>query len=390
MSSDKDDTRVEFEIDVMQSPTARARIEGLTKLVIDGQAKMSAGVERMGIMAQAAAAGIAPLVAKMEAFKKSSMAGVDGLRSEFNKLDTAAGKRIDRTIKVDVLGMDKVKELEASIDRMALKAGRGPSVPSPIPGMPGPSGGGGRGRNGGSSGMDVPDNLRGMFKKLESEAGTSADKIGKALEDKIGKLPKLQEGTESLKKAFKERSDAAKKLRDDYEKAVDNMGEASERMNSSLVKGGRSLIGMTKGFAELGLMSTETTEQLARGMVAVQGAFDIFDGAADMLESVAGARKAKKMGRKAMQEVAETGAALAGNAAGGAAVRSGGRMMTGIGGRLFGAAQPQRYRVPVLAPLGLELLVRALLLSALAVLALRPLVRASLACLPLLQHLLRR
>ncbi len=326
MSNDNDDSRVEFEIDVTQSPTARARIEALTKLVVDGQAKMSAGVERMGLMAQTAAAGMSPLVAKMEAFKKSSMAGVDGLRSEFSKLDSAAGKRIDRTIKVDIIGMEKVKELEASIDRMAAVAGRGPNVPSPIPGMPGPSGAD-RGRNGGpSSGMDVPDNLRGMFKKLEAEAGSSADKIGKAMDDKIGKLPKLQEGTESLKKAFKERSDAAKKLRDDYERAVDNMGEASERMNSNLVKGARSLIGMTKGFAELGLMSAESTEQLAKGMVAVQGAFDIFDGAADLLESVQGSRKARKMGRRAAAEVAETGAAMAGGA-----------MAKSVGGRLMGA-----------------------------------------------------
>ena len=72
------------------------------------------------------------------------------------------------------------------------------------------------------------------------------------------------------------------------------------------------MIGMTKGFAELGLMSAESTEQLAKGMVVIQGVFDIVDGANDLLEVFNGAWKASTKSVEAANKVAEIQKAMMG------------------------------------------------------------------------------
>ena len=359
-----EETSVMFEIGVMEHPATKSRIDALTKLVVDSQAKMTVGMDRVGLMAQSAGSAIAPLVAQMEGFKKSALSGYSEMQKAANAIKS------EKIVNIVVNGAEKLGDLEAMLAGMknaTVGAGMVPvaaqmntlkkdansgddeqrasingmkeekivnivvngaeklnDLEARLAGMQKAAGGGSKGGGSGSSGGGSKDPMEGMtpglrnvFKELETDAKGSADAIFQAFDEAKAKLPSsIQANTQLLKTEYRKRVTDQRKaydeMQDSLRQAVDGQTEATERMSAMAVKGTRSLIGMSKGFAELGLMSAESTEQLAKGFVVIQGLFDIFDGAADVMESFTGAQKGVRQATEAANKVAQIQASMAG------------------------------------------------------------------------------
>ena len=94
-----EDTSVMFEIGVMEHPASKSRIEALTKLMVDSQTKMTAGMDRVGLMAQSVGSAIAPLVAQMEGFKKSALAGYSEMQQAANGLNSQMSSTSSSTVR---------------------------------------------------------------------------------------------------------------------------------------------------------------------------------------------------------------------------------------------------------------------------------------------------
>ena len=311
-----DETSVMFEIGVMEHPATKARLDSLTRQVIEAQAKMTQGVERIGAVATTVSQSVTPLLAQIKAYRESSVGAIDDVRGAIIRLHALAEKRVEQVIQVVVKGaeaaeMGQAKPMDIDIRLPADLEQKFNRVGAQIEGL----------RQDAADSIrvniDVPGNLKNVFKELGDVSVEEANRIESAFNESISKLPQsVTANTQLIKQEYAKRvasqAEAYGKMATDLDSALEKQGDATERMNMNMVKGARSLIGMTKGFAELGLMSAESTEQLAKGMVVVQGLFDIVDGAADLLEVYAGSMKAVRQSTEAANKVAEIQKAMMG------------------------------------------------------------------------------
>ena len=219
-----DDTSVMFEIGVMEHPETKARLEALTKYVLDAQAKMTQGVERVGQMAQAVGSSMQSVTTQLKEYRDLSAGSLDEVRGAVVRLQAAAEVRSEKVIEVVIHGADRVAELEAQI----AKVGKNKTVDSP--------------KSSDSGNDDLPSNMRNVFKELEQDAKRSAKEIGEEFDAAIAGLPSsVAANTSLLKEEFSKRVEdqrkAWKEMDDDLKDAVANQGEATEMMNSQIVKG---------------------------------------------------------------------------------------------------------------------------------------------------------
>ena len=349
MSSESDDTEVMFEIGVMDHPETGSRIQELAKQVLSSQETMRQGVERIGISAKAASAALVPLTADVKSFKSEALSMLSEVQKQSasfarmrpqspkvvvseassqnrkNADDVVAGSPIESVMldlkdsvqKVNdsmVAAVSKnvstLEPLSASVkqfrdetvqmleavarefDRISGRAAKGgsggsASVPGdmPVRNYPSPQQVPQKSPSGDPL-KNIPTNIEAVMKQL-SGLDDQANEILKSFEAKVP--DSIVDVNAKIKAEYDKRvADQAKayeEMSSDLDDAVDKQYESQEKMNAAIVKGAKAVVGAARGFAELGLVSEQSSEQLLKGLVVIQGAVDILDGAADLIEA---------------------------------------------------------------------------------------------------------
>lgn len=337
------DTEVMFEIGVAEHPATKTRLEALAKSVLDAQSQMTMGVERVGLAAQASFANIGSLTGQIKEFRNSAVESYDNVREAIARVQSIASNRSRFVIDTVVQGAERASQpssrpLETrevvpatnSAEDAAKQATKAVEHLQNVAAKPI------------EIDISLPSNLQNVFKELGDVSEVEAQRTEQAFENAVGQLPSnFVAQTALIKQEYEKRVLAASaayaemaedldgylaregsvqdKIQANMRKgsqvvtdAKEQVSEATERLNSSVVKGVRSVIGATKGFAELGLMSEQNTQKMLQGLVAIQGAFDIIDGAVDLLESFSMGWKAVRQSTEAASNVAKTQQALMG------------------------------------------------------------------------------
>ena len=282
-----------FEIGVAEHPQVQSRLAALAKSVLDAQSKMTSGIERVALAAGAAGSNLSSVSSQMKTFRDQTVSSYDDIRGAVDRVHAIAAKQTKMVVDVVVRSSHEAARKASS--------GGGPEVAFEIPSS----------RSKAPSDIELPSNMRNVFKELGDAAGQEADRIKSQLEGAVASLPSSVAGvTHKIKAEYEKRvaaqAQAFSKMADDLDAANATQSESSERMNANVVKGTRSVIGAARGFATLGIAGEESTEALLQGLAKVQGAFDILDGAVDLIEAVNGGWKAMR----ASQDAVATGAKI--------------------------------------------------------------------------------
>ena len=276
------DTEVMFEIGVAEHPATKARLEALARAVLDAQAKMTQGVERVGLAAQASSANIGSITGQIKDFRDTAVESYDNVRDAISRVQSIASNRSQVVVDVAVKGAS-ANRVGAMLDEAETRTKE----------------------SGANIKAEMAQQTADMKEEYMERVLAASAAYAEMADDLDGYLAK--EGSVQDKIAANMRK-GAQVVTD----AKDQQSEATERLNSSVVKGVRSVLGATKGFAELGLMSEENTQKMLQGLVAIQGAFDIMDGAVDLLESFSMGWKAVRQSTDAAANVTKAQQALMG------------------------------------------------------------------------------
>lgn len=312
-----EDTSVMFEIGVMENPATKAKIDSFTKLVVDAQAFICQGYERVGAAVTIAAQAQVPLTAQIKAYRDSAVTSLDDIRGAIVRLQSIAEDRVEQVIQVVVKGADaaemlgKTKPVDIDVrmpddlQQMFNKVGAQidglrQNAADPI-----------------ALKLNVPSNLKNVFKELGDVSVEEANRIGAAFDESIAKLPQsVAANTAKIKQEYAKRvasqAEAYGKMATDLDAAIEEQGQATERINSNMVKAAKSVVGAAQGFAQLGMLSAESTESLMKGLVAIEGVVNILDGGVDLLEAFSGGWKSVRQSTEAANKVAEIQKAMMG------------------------------------------------------------------------------
>jgi len=107
---DNDDTSVMFEVGVAEHPQTKARLDALTNKVLEAQAKMTQGVERVGTAAQSVMGAVEPLANMMQRVSASSVSGLDSVRQAVSRLQSVVDINSEKIIQVVVKGAEALDE----------------------------------------------------------------------------------------------------------------------------------------------------------------------------------------------------------------------------------------------------------------------------------------
>ena len=378
-----EDTKVEFEISVMEHPATKSRIDAITKLVVEAQSTMTQGVERVGAAAGATSQAQATLTGQIKAFRDAAVTSLDDVRGAVMRLQSMAEQRVEQIVQVVIKGADapemaavkpmavdvqipadlqtkfdrvgaqieqlrqntngkpvavdvriasdvetKIAGVGSEIDELRVGASAKPiavdvQLPDDLQTKLNQAGDQiDQLRKSASEPIDMtlnlPANIRNVFKELGDVSVEEANRIEAAFNESISKLPNSVVATtarlrEEYAKRAAHQAEAYGKMASDLDAAIEKQGAATERMNANFVKGTKSVVGAAKGFAQLGLLSTESTEAMMKGLVAVEGVVNVLDGAVDLLESVSGGWKAVKQSGEAANKVSEIQKAMMGS-----------------------------------------------------------------------------
>ena len=95
----------------MEHPATRARLDALTRQVIDSQDTMTQGVERVNLVAVTVSQSMTPLLAQIKAFRKSSVGAIDDVRGAMIRLHALAENRVEQVIEFVFEGEDRLAEI---------------------------------------------------------------------------------------------------------------------------------------------------------------------------------------------------------------------------------------------------------------------------------------
>jgi len=276
------DTEVMFEIGVAEHPATKARLEALARAVLDAQAKMTQGIERVGLAAQTSSGNIGSITGQIKDFRDTAVESYDNVRDAISRVQSIASNRSQVVVDVAVKGAS-ANRVGAMLDEAETRTKE----------------------SGANIKAEMAQQTADMKEEYMERVLAASAAYAEMADDLDGYLAK--EGSVQDKIAANMRK-GTQVVTD----AKDQQSEATERLNSSVVKGVRSVLGATKGFAELGLMSEENTQKMLQGLVAIQGAFDIVDGAVDLLESFSMGWKAVRQSTEAAANVTKAQQALMG------------------------------------------------------------------------------
>ena len=181
----------------------------------------------------------------------------------------------------------------------------------------------------------IPKNLKNVFMQFEGVSLKSVDKIGEAMEKKVLDLAKPSSiATAQIRMEYQKRvQDHAKayaKMAEDMDRAVDRQTSALERQESAVKKSARGMIEGAKGFMQLGLLSKDSSDQIVKGLVAIEGAVNMLEGSIDVMQSFTQGWRAMRQATQASGKVADLSRGMSTLAKAGSAI--------GVGTTLAGGA----------------------------------------------------
>ncbi|MCF7960773.1 MAG: hypothetical protein K9M08_08515 [Pirellula sp.] len=273
------DTEVMFEIGVAEHPATKARLDSLTKSVLDAQSQMTQGVMGVGDAAKMSTDAVGSVIDQVRQYSQTSVHSVGEIHSAIQRLQKITDHKAQQIVEVVVRGAE---------------AGNGFEVVE-----------------------DAAANLKNVFKELGDVSQAEANRIERAFEGAIGKLPSsVAANTALIKQEYQKRvahqAAAYSKMAADLDSAVDKQGQSTEQLNANMVKATKSVLGAAKGFMQLGLVSEENSEQMLRGLVMIEGAIGILDGGVDLLEAFSKGWKAVRQSTEAAANVSKIQQAMMG------------------------------------------------------------------------------
>jgi hypothetical protein len=325
------DDELMFAIGVFEHPQIKSRMNAIAKSVETMQKEMNKGFMSVGQGVESAKNSMVGLVDQMKSFRDGSVAAASDIRSAMSQMNASLSGGNASTV------LDEIKQLsnEAANALNDLEKAKNAAVG-------GTASGGGGAPTVTVPDLELPSNLRNVFKQLEGAAEDAAVNIESALNDAIVGLPtSVQAQTSMLSNEWKKRAvdqsaayaamasdldgylakegSATEQIQANMRKAqsavdgyADKQHEAQEKIQQASIKSVRALVQGAKGFAEIGLMSEENSQKFLQSMAVIQGAFDIFESGADLLESYNNGMKGMKAATDAATKSATVQKALAG------------------------------------------------------------------------------
>ncbi len=404
------DDELMFSIGVTENPNTRSKLEAMAKAVEEFQKRFSLGVESVGAAAMSVKGSVTSVTDQMKTFSTMAVGSIEAISASVSQLQSLASKEtiqrinvvIDQpaTQKVEVSGFDEIQaqskvatEAIESLQTQAMQPTKlSFEMPSDLKSMFDEVGSQledfrAQATEDVEVDFGLPANLKNVFMEFSDVSIEAVDKIHNALDEKIVSLAKpMSVATTQIKLEYAKRvADHAKayaQMADDMDRAVDRQTMALDRQQAAIKKSARGMIEGAKGFMQLGLLSRDSSDQIVKGLVAIEGAVNMLEGGIDVMQSFSQGWRAMRDATKATGKVGQiaqsmsalgkvgtaasiagTGASLVGGAAsiGGAAtsVTAGG---IGIGAGVAGVGA-------IAAPIAVAVAAAAAALAALSLVA---------------------
>lgn len=346
------DDELMFSIGVMDKPDIKTRLAAVGKLFEDTQANISKGFVSVGQSVDSLKTSMGGVLSSVRSFRDDSVAAASDIRSamslmtastsggsakaDLGEMTTAATEAARAMVE-----LERAKTAAAGVSLAGGGSGSGPITLPPIivppiempevivPPIKMPD-------------FELPANMRNVFKELEGAADGAAESIEAALNEAVVGMPdNVKAQTTLLSREWEKRAidqseayasmaadldgylakegTATEKIQANMRKAqtavdgyAEKQREAQEKIQQASVKSIRALVKGAKGFAEIGLMSEENSQKFLQSMAMIQGAFDIFESGADLLEAFSAGWKGVRQATDAASKAASVQKALAG------------------------------------------------------------------------------
>ena len=325
------DTEVMFEIGVAEHPATKARLESLTQSVLSAQSQMTQGVMGVGAAAKMSADSVGSVIDQIRQYSQTSVTSVGEIYSAIKRLQGIADNKAQQIVEVVVRGgegagngfeivEDAAYQATKAVDQLQNVASKPIGVDIEL-NSAAATNAVEQLKNVASTPIEIdislPANLRNVFKELGDVSETEANRIERAFEGAIGKLPSsVAANTALIKKEYQKRvadqAAAYSKMAADLDSAIEKQGQSTEQLNANMVKATKSVLGAAKGFMQLGLVSEENSQKMLQGLVMIEGAVNVLDGGVDLLEAFSKGWKAVRQSTEAAANVSKLQQAMMG------------------------------------------------------------------------------
>jgi hypothetical protein len=327
---DNANEEVMFQIGVMEHPQTASRLKALADSVERYQQSMSASVEMIGKSAGAVKDSLSSLTEQIKVYRSETLAAASEIRSAMSQIEAVAAKRASNTVGPSVASVGSGPTRTSSRGALGPGAISAPDVGSMFSEVS-------------QGAVDAETKVQSLRERIEAPLrfGDGLDEeMTQVLEDLVdiahqealkiqsaidhatsGGVDSVQEDSQRLRQEYANTmlasSEAYSEMARDVtayaakhgsvsEKIIANVAsaekalhthrdaqrDAAEAIDKATVKGLRSVVLGAKGIAELGLMSEQSAQKFMQSMAVIQGAFDIFEGGAELLEAFSDGWKA--------------------------------------------------------------------------------------------------
>ena len=327
---DNANEEVMFQIGVMEHPQTASRLQALADSVERYQQSMSASVEMIGESAGSVKDSLSSLTEQIKVYRSEALSAVSEIRSAMSQIEAVAAKRASSTVGPSVASAGPVPARTATIGTQVAGVASPPDVGSLFSEVS-------------QGAVDAETKVQSLRERIQAPlrfgdgldeemtqvlddlvdiAHQEALKVQSALEHATsGAVDSVQDDSQRLRQEYANTmlasSEAYSEMAHDVnayaakhgsvsEKIIANVAsaekalhthrdaqrDAAEAIDKATLKALRSAVLGAKGIAELGLMSEQSAQKFMQSMAVIQGAFDIFEGGAELLEAFSDGWKA--------------------------------------------------------------------------------------------------
>ena len=327
---DNTNEEVMFQIGVMEHPQTASRLKALADSVERYQQSMSASVEMIGKSASAVKDSLSSLTQQIKVYRSETLSAASEIRSAMSQIEAVAAKRARNSIDPSVASVSSGPARTASNGTQAAGVTSVPDVGSMLTEVSQAAAGAETKVQSLRERIQAPlrfgdglgEQMEQVLDDLVDIAHQEALKIQSAIDHATNSgVSSVQEDSQRLRQEYANTmlasSEAYSEMARDVnayaakhgtvsEKIIANVAsadkalhthrdaqrDAAEAIDKATVKGLRSVVLGAKGIAELGLMSEQSAQKFMQSMAVIQGAFDIFEGGAELLEAFSDGWKA--------------------------------------------------------------------------------------------------